>query len=110
MDYNSIILAISAAILSGMGTAIIAGVRENKKEKIRRQEREQDHLKLEVKDLKIELYKVERELTEWKDKYYNAIQELIAVKAELEETIIQLSYIDAQISNKYDENKDLLDS
>jgi predicted RNase H-like nuclease (RuvC/YqgF family) len=94
MDYTSIVLAISAAILSGMGTAIVAGIRDNKKEKIRRQEREQDHLKLEIKDLKIALYKVERELTEWKDKYYSAIQELIGVKSELEETMLKLSFID----------------
>ncbi len=87
MDYTAIILAISAAVLSGMGTAIIAGIRDNKKEKVRQQEREQDHLKMEVKDLKISLYKIERELTEWKDKYYNTIQELIAVKSELEETM-----------------------
>ncbi len=49
-DYTSIIIAISAAILSGMGTAIVAGLRENKKEKVRQAEREQDHLKLEIKD------------------------------------------------------------
>jgi len=97
MDYTSIVLAISAAILSGMGTAIVAGIRDNKKEKIRRQEREQDHLKLEIKDLKIALYKVERELTEWKDKYYSAIQELIGVKSELEETMLKLSFIDKAI-------------
>lgn len=97
MDYTSIVIAISAAILSGMGTAIIAGLRDNKKEKVRQQEREQDHLKLEVKDLKISLYKIERELTEWKDKYYNAIQELISVKSELEETLLKLSFIDHQI-------------
>ena len=94
MDYNSIVLAISAAILSGMGTAIIAGFRDNKKEKIRRQEREQDHLKLELKDLKIELYKLEKELTDWKDKYYSSIQELIQVKAELENALVQLNIIE----------------
>ena len=99
MDYTSIVIAISAAVLSGMGTAIIAGLKENKREKVRQYEREQDHLKLEVKDLKIELYKIERELTEWKDKYYNAIQELIGVKAELEETLIKLSFIDHQIED-----------
>jgi len=98
-DYTSIIIAISAAILSGMGTAIIAGIRENKKEKIRQAEREQDHLKLELKDLKIALYKVERELTEWKDKYYDAIQELISVKAELEETLLKLSFIDHKMDD-----------
>jgi len=96
MDYNSIVLAISAAILSGMGTAIIAGFRDNKKEKIRRQEREQDQLKLELKDLKIELYKIEKELTEWKDKYYSSIQELIQVKSELENALVQLNVIEFQ--------------
>ena len=96
MDYNSIVLAISAAILSGMGTAIIAGFRDNKKEKIRRQEREQDHLKLELKDLKIELYKLEKELTDWKDKYYASIQELIQVKSELENALVQLNIIEFQ--------------
>jgi peptidoglycan hydrolase CwlO-like protein len=99
LDYTAVVIAILAAILSGMGTAVIAGIRDNKKEKIRRAERDQDHLKLEVKDLKIELYKIERELTEWKDKYYNTIQELIGVKAELEETMIKLSYIDHHIEN-----------
>ena len=97
LDYTAVVIAILAAILSGMGTAMIAGFRDNKKEKIRKSERDQDHLKLEVKDLKIELYKIERELTEWKDKYYNTIQELIGVKAELEETMIKLSYIDHHI-------------
>jgi peptidoglycan hydrolase CwlO-like protein len=99
LDYTAVVIAVLAAILSGMGTAVIAGIRDNRKEKIRRAERDQDHLKLEVKDLKIELYKIERELTEWKDKYYNTIQELIGVKAELEETMLKLSYIDHHIEN-----------
>jgi peptidoglycan hydrolase CwlO-like protein len=99
INYTSILIAISAAILSGMGTAIIAGIRDNKKERTRKHEREQDHLKLEIKDLKISLYKIERELTEWKDKYYNAIQELISVKSELEETLLKLSFIDHHIED-----------
>jgi peptidoglycan hydrolase CwlO-like protein len=92
LDLTSIIIAIAAAVLSGMGTAIIAGIKENKKEKIRQAEREQDQLKLELKDLKIELYKLEKEVSEWKDKYYMAIQNLIEVKAELENAIIELSH------------------
>jgi hypothetical protein len=92
MDYTSIILAISAAVLSGVGTAIVAGIRDASKEKNRRMEREQDHLKLDLRDLKIELYKIEKELTEWKDKYYNAIQELISVKAELEDALIKVTH------------------
>jgi len=94
MNQSSLIIAICAAILSGMGTAIIAGIRDNVKEKRRQIERDQDHLRLEVKDLKIELYKIDRELTEWKDKYYNAIQELILVKAELEAALSQLDHIE----------------
>lgn len=94
LDLNSIIIAISAAILSGMGTAIIAGLNESKKERNRQKEREQDHLKLEVKDLKIELYQIEKELTEWKDKYYEAIQELILIKSELEDALRSLSEIE----------------
>lgn len=99
LDYTAIVIAILAAVLSGMGTAVVAGLKESKREKVRQHEREQDHLKLDVKDLKIELYKIERELTEWKDKYYNTIQELIAVKAELEDTMMKLTYIDHHLGD-----------
>lgn len=95
LDTNTIVLSILAATVSGMGTAIIAGISDNKKEKARKHEREQDQLRLELKDLKIELYKIERDLTEWKDKYYSAIQELIGVRAELEEALIQLTLADS---------------
>lgn len=94
INYVTVVLSLLAAILSGMGTAIIAGLRDSKKERIRREERDKDHLKLEVKDLKIELYKLEKELTEWKDKYYEAIQELIGLKAELENALTMLSHVE----------------
>ncbi len=97
MDSTAIIFSISAAILSGMGTAIVSGIRESRREKTRQAEREHDHLKLELKDLKIQLYQVERDLTIWKDKYYNAIQELIGVKAELEDTLIKISLLNLEI-------------
>jgi len=97
MDYTTVILAIAAAILSGVGTAIVAGIRDMAKEKNRRIERDQDHLKLDLKDLKIELYKIEKELTEWKDKYYNALQELIRIKSELEESLMQLAHYEHHI-------------
>jgi septal ring factor EnvC (AmiA/AmiB activator) len=94
LDLTTIIIAISAAILSGMGTAIIAGISDNKKEKNRQIEREQDHLKIELKDLKIELYQLEKELTEWKDKYYSTLQDLIVVKSELENALRELEDLD----------------
>jgi uncharacterized protein YlxW (UPF0749 family) len=94
INYLSVIIAISAALVSGMGTAIIASVKDNKKEQRRRTERDQDLLKMDLKDLKIELYKIEKELNDWKDKYYNAIQELIGIKAELEATMIELAHFE----------------
>jgi hypothetical protein len=94
LDLTTIIIAISAAILSGMGTAIIAGVNESKKEKNRQAEREQDLLKIELKDLKIELYQLEKALTEWKDKYYTVLQDLIMVKSELENALRELTDLD----------------
>ena len=82
-----------------MGTAIISAIKDHKREETRKKERYQDQLKLEVKDLRIQLYQLERDLTEWKDKYYNAIQQLIEVKAELEETLLKLSLIDLEIKD-----------
>jgi septal ring factor EnvC (AmiA/AmiB activator) len=87
------LLTLASAILSGFGVNLFTSIQENKKEKIRQNEREQDLLKIDLKDLEIKLYKIERELYEWKDKYYSAIQELIEVKSELEQTLIKLSLI-----------------
>ena len=93
LDANSVIIVIAASILSGMGTALVAEIKESKREKIRQAEREQDMLRMELKDLEIKLYKLEKDLIEWRDKYYAAAQELIEVKAELEDTLIKLNHI-----------------
>lgn len=92
LDANSVIIVIIASVLSGMGTALVAEIKASKREKVRRAEREQDMLKMELKDLEIKLYKLERDLIEWRDKYYAAVQELIEVKAELEDTLIKLTH------------------
>ena len=94
ISYITIVVSILAASLSGFGTAIVAGIRDGKKERSRREEKEKDQLRLDIKDLKIELYQLEKELTDWKDKYYKAIQELIEMKAELETVIAQLNHIE----------------
>jgi predicted RNase H-like nuclease (RuvC/YqgF family) len=88
------VVSILAASLSGFGTAIVAGIRDGKKEKNRREEKEKDQLRLDMKDLKIELYQLEKELTEWKDKYYKAIQDLIEMKSELDNVINQLNHLE----------------
>jgi len=94
ISYITIIISILAATLSGFGTAIVAGVRDAKKERNRREEKEKDQLRLDMKDLKIELYQLEKELTEWKDKYYKAIQDLIEMKSELDNVISQLNHLE----------------
>jgi septal ring factor EnvC (AmiA/AmiB activator) len=94
VSYITIIISILAATLSGFGTAIIAGIRDAKKERNRREEKEKDQLRLDIKDLKIELYQLEKELTEWKDKYYKAIQDLIEMRSELDSVMSQLNHLE----------------
>lgn len=94
MDNNTLIITLISAFTSGIGVAIFNLIKENKKELQRRKEKEQDLLKIDLKDLQIKLYKVEKDLNEWKEKYYKAIQELIEVKAELEQTLIRLTHIE----------------
>ena len=93
MDTITLIITITAALLSGLATGVVANIRDHKKEIRRRVEKEQDLLKLDLKDLEIKLYKVEKDLNEWRDKYYEALQELIEVKAELEKALINLTHI-----------------
>ena len=94
ISYITIVVSVLAASLSGFGTAIVAGIRDGKKERSRREEKEKDQLRLDIKDLKIELYQLEKELTEWKDKYYKAIQDLIEMKSELDSVISQLNHLE----------------
>jgi uncharacterized protein YlxW (UPF0749 family) len=101
IDITTIIISISAAVLGGFGTAIVNAIAQAKREETRKLERYQDQLKLELKDLKIALYQLEKDLTDWKDKYYDAIQQLIEVKSELEDTLIKLSLIN--LENKIDD-------
>jgi predicted PurR-regulated permease PerM len=104
IDTTTIIISISAAVLGGLGTAIVNAISQAKREQTRKLERYQDQLKLELKDLKIQLYQLEKDLTEWKDKYYSAIQQLIEVRAELEETLVKLSII--HIEHEHDNEEE----
>lgn len=94
MNADTLIITLISALTSGIGVALFNLVKDNKKEIARKKEREQDLLKIDLKDLQIKLYKVEKDLNEWKEKYYKAIQELIEVKAELEQTLIKLTHIE----------------
>jgi non-homologous end joining protein Ku len=91
---TEILITLFAAAISGLLTAQIGAIRYKKERVERQSEKAHDHLLLELKDLEIKLYKLEKDLNEWKDKYFEAIQELIRVKAELEGTMLKLTHIE----------------
>jgi Na+-translocating ferredoxin:NAD+ oxidoreductase RnfG subunit len=91
---SQIIITLFAASISGLLTAQINS-RRSKKDKIAQlADKAHDQLLLEIKDLQIKLYKLEKDLSEWKEKYFEALQELIKVKSELEQTMLRLSHIE----------------
>ena len=98
IDQSTILIPVMSAFVSGLGVYIASAVIDLKKEKIRKTERQHDLLRLELKDLQIKLYQVEKDLNEWKEKYYAAIQELISVRAELEETLLRLSLVNYELN------------
>ena len=100
MSTSQIILTLTASILSGALGVFFNYKKEKKKELIRVAEKTHDGLLIELKDLQIKLYKLEKDLDEWKQKYYEALQELISVKVELEESLLQLGHIKIHLNNE----------
>ena len=97
---NQILLTIIASILSGALGVLFNYKKEKKKETIRLSEKIHDGLLIELKDLQIKLYKLEKDLDEWKQKYYEALQELILVKAELEDSLLKISHIGMHLNEE----------
>lgn len=96
LDTSALIIAIASSLLSGLATGLLATWREQKREISRRAEREKDSLILELKDLEINFYKIQKDLDDWKFKYYNTLQELIEVKAELEKALIEITSLQSK--------------
>jgi hypothetical protein len=99
ISLTQILLTIFASLMSGLVTAFYNQKKTKKLEIKRAEEKAQDALKIELKDLQIKLYKLEKDLDEWKDKYYEALQELISVRAELEDTLIKLTHVQIHAQN-----------
>jgi peptidoglycan hydrolase CwlO-like protein len=97
VTFAQIIITVLASMLSGLFASLISHKKNKKAELARIEEKAQDNLKLELKDLQIKLYRLEKDLDEWKSKYYDALQELIQVKAELEDTLIRLTHAEVHI-------------
>jgi septal ring factor EnvC (AmiA/AmiB activator) len=95
---TQIIITIIASVSSGLIGVLFNYRKEKKKEQIRQAEKMHDGLLLELKDLQIKLYKLEKDLDEWKQKYYEALQELIAVKADLDRSLSHINHMDMHIS------------
>ena len=89
-----ILITLFAASISGLFTAYINSKRLKKEKIAQAADKAHDQLLLEIKDLQIKLYKLEKDLSEWKDKYFEALQELIRVKAELEGTMLRLTHVE----------------
>jgi hypothetical protein len=101
MDNYQIIITLIASISSGLIGVFFNYKKEKRKELSRVAEKEKDRILLEIKDLQIKLYQLERLLDEWKDKYYKALQELINVRSELENTLAKLENSGINIDTKH---------
>ena len=99
-NITQLIITIAAAASSALIGVLFNYRREKKKEAIRLAEKMHDGLLIELKDLQIKLYKLEKDLDEWKQKYYEALQELIHVKADLEESLLKLGHIDIHFEHE----------
>jgi tRNA(Phe) wybutosine-synthesizing methylase Tyw3 len=97
INYAQIIITLSAAFCSGLIGVFFNYKQGKKKELSRLAEKQHDSLLIELKDLQIKLYKLEKDLDEWKQKYYDALQELIHVKSDLEESLLKLEHIGVHI-------------
>lgn len=96
-NLTQLLVTLSAALCSGLIGVLFNYKQSKKKEAIRLAEKQHDGLLIELKDLQIKLYKLEKDLDEWKQKYYDALQELIHVKSDLEESLLKLEHIGVHI-------------
>jgi len=94
ISLTQVLITLFAASISGLFTAQINSRKSRKEKLVQEADKAHDQLLLEIKDLQIKLYKLEKDLNEWKDKYFEAVQELIRVKAELEGTMLKLTHIE----------------
>jgi hypothetical protein len=100
LNTSQIIITILASLSSGLVGVLFNYKKEKKKEAKRVAEKMHDGLLLELKDLQIKLYKLEKDLDEWKAKYYEALQELIHVKSDLEESLLKLDHMDIHLEDE----------
>ena len=94
ISLTKVLVTIFAASISGIITALVNAKKSKKERLANAADKAHDMLIIEIKDLEIKLYKLEKDLTEWKEKYFEALQELIKVKSELEKALITLAHLE----------------
>ena len=94
ISLTQVLVTIFAASISGIITALVNAKKSKKERLANAADKAHDMLIIEIKDLEIKLYKLEKDLTEWKEKYFEALQELIKVKSELEKALITLAHLE----------------
>lgn len=92
--YAQIMLTLVASAISGIAATLFSNKKSKREKADNAAQRAHDQLLIEIKDLQIKLYKLEKDLTEWKEKYFQALQELIQVKSELEGTMLKLTHVE----------------
>lgn len=92
LDYIQPIIGLLGSLLSGLAVHLISNKKHKKIIYLANEQKNKDKAEIELKDLQIKFYKLEKDLVEWRDKYYATIQDLILVKAQLEKAILQLEY------------------
>ena len=94
ISLTQVLVTIFAESISGIITALVNAKKSKKERLANAADKAHDMLIIEIKDLEIKLYKLEKDLTEWKEKYFEALQELIKVKSELEKALITLAHLE----------------
>lgn len=94
IELNSAIIALIGTIFGGAGLKAIEAFLNRSKNQIEKEKAEADmaksmreELRTEINTLKSELRTVEKELDEWRQKYYDLLDEFIKVKHSLDASI-----------------------
>lgn len=86
-DYATPVFVLAGTIFSGVGLEIVRRLLGRAKEKDDTATEFRKELRGELTSIKSELDTVEKELDEWKGKYYALLQQYIEVKGQLDEMV-----------------------
>lgn len=86
-DYATPLLVLAGTVFSGVGLEVVRRLLGRAKEKDDTATEFRKELRGELSTIKAELDNVEKELDEWKGKYYALLQQYIEVKGQLDDAL-----------------------